>query len=63
MRLLRLLAVAALLAAAGVPLEGQVSPPDSARLVVATQAMMNAITSGDSGVWAPHSRAAWWGVL
>jgi uncharacterized protein DUF4440 len=37
----------------------QVAPADSAALVAVTQSLLDAITSGDSSVWAPHLSPAW----
>ncbi|HEY2825641.1 MAG TPA: DUF4440 domain-containing protein [Gemmatimonadales bacterium] len=52
------LAVAALVAAPAA-LPAQVPPPDSAWLVTTTQRMLNAITAGDSDIWAPQLAPPW----
>lgn len=38
---------------------GQVPPRDSAELVATTQALVDAITTGDSAIWASHLAPSW----
>lgn len=54
-----LLAAIALAAATARPSLAQVSPADSAAFVAITQQLMDAITNGDSSVWAPHLSPRW----
>jgi hypothetical protein len=37
----------------------QVAPKNSAQLVATTQALLDAVTAGDSAVWAPHLAPEW----
>jgi hypothetical protein len=62
MRVVRWFSAMVMFGAAGAPLAAQVSPPDSVALVDATQSMMNAVTSGDSSVWAPYLAPYWFMV-
>ena len=48
-----------LLALAAQPALAQVSPADSAYLVTTSQALMNAVTDGDSAVWARQLAPNW----
>lgn len=49
--------VAGALAAA--PLSAQLSARDTAEFLSTTQALLDAITTGDTGVWAPHLAPDW----
>ncbi len=57
------IAQASIAAVTGLALAGrtaaQVAPKDSAYLVATTQALLDAVTAGDSTVWAPHLAPEW----
>ena len=48
-----------LLASIAAPVAAQVPPPDSAWLVATTQSLLDAVTSGDTAVWAPQLAPDW----
>jgi len=52
------IAAALCLASAGLA-AAQVAPKDSAHLVATTQALLDAVTAGDSAVWAPNLAPQW----
>jgi hypothetical protein len=57
-----LLVLALLLVSATPPCaaaDAQVAPTDSAVLVTLTQSLLDAVTHGDSAVWAPHLSPSW----
>jgi hypothetical protein len=48
-----------LLASIAAPVAAQVPPADSAWLVATTQSLLDAVTSGDTAIWAPHLAPDW----
>lgn len=48
-----------LLASIAAPVAAQVPPADSAWLVATTQSLLDAVTSGDTAIWAPHLAPNW----
>jgi hypothetical protein len=59
MRCLSIAAALLALGGAAPAASAQVSPSDSAALVATTRRLLDAVTAGDSAVWAPHLAPGW----